>query len=193
MYLLIFFKDFSKIKNQKKFQINNKMSHCLLLNADASPVSLLPLSLISWEEAIKYMVLNKAVVLEWYHDWEVRSANWSTKVPAVLMLKQFMRRKTTARFSKQNIFLRDRYQCQYCEILLDKNTATIDHVLPVSQGGENSWENCVTACWPCNAIKGNRYMMPNRIPYKPSYFELINNRKKMLFHFRHPAWKEYLI
>lgn len=169
------------------------MSHCLLLNSDATPVSMIPLSVIPWEEAIKYMVLEKAMVLEWYHNWEVKSPSWSTKVPAVLMLKEFMKKKNIARFSKQNVFLRDNYECQYCEASLDRGTATLDHVTPVSLGGKSSWENCVTACWPCNAIKGNRYMRPNRTPYKPSYFELINNRKKMPFSFRHPSWKEYLL
>ena len=88
----------------------------LLLNADAQPVSYLPLSVISWQDAIKYMVLDKAAVLEWHDTWTVRSSNWETLVPSVLMLKEFMKCKTTVRFSKQNIFLRDERSCQYCGI-----------------------------------------------------------------------------
>lgn len=58
----------------------------LLLNADMQPISLLPLSIVDWQEAIRYMVLEKADVLEWYDDWVVRSARWETRVPAVLLL-----------------------------------------------------------------------------------------------------------
>ena len=79
----------------------------LILNADASPISLLPLSIISWEESIRYLVSEKATVLEWYDDWIVRSERWQTKVPAVMMLTEFQKKKTTIRFTKQNVFLRD--------------------------------------------------------------------------------------
>jgi hypothetical protein len=48
----------------------------LLLNADAQPVSYLPLSAIEWKEAITYLWLNKVTVLEWYDDWMVRSESW---------------------------------------------------------------------------------------------------------------------
>ena len=65
------------------------MSATLILNADASPVSLLPLSIISWEESIRYLVTDKATVIEWYDDWVVRSEKWSTQVPAVMILKEY--------------------------------------------------------------------------------------------------------
>ena len=48
----------------------------LLLNADMQPVSLLPLSIVDWQESIRYLVLNKVEVLEWHDDWVVHSANW---------------------------------------------------------------------------------------------------------------------
>ena len=127
----------------------------LLLNADASPVSMLPLSTLSWEDAIKYIVTDKAVVLDWHEDWIVRSARWETRVPAVMILKEFQKKKTSVRFSKQNVFLRDNYTCQYCEVEVSRKTATLDHVLPVSHGGKTTWENCTTACADCNARKGN--------------------------------------
>ena len=90
------------------------MADVLLLNADAQPVSYLPLSVIEWKEAIMYMYHDKCSVLEWYDDWMVHSPTWETKVPAVIMLKDFVRQKTHVRFSKSNVFLRDQYQCLYC-------------------------------------------------------------------------------
>ena len=82
------------------------MSSTLLLNADMQPVSLLPLSVVEWQEAIRYMVLDKVKVLEWHEDWIVHSARWQTRVPAVIMLNQYQKPKHTMRLSKRNIFLR---------------------------------------------------------------------------------------
>ncbi len=74
----------------------------LLLNTDCQPVSFLPLSTLTWEDAIKYMVLDKAYVLSYYDTWIVRSARWETAVPAVMMLHDRQKPKSTVRFSKGN-------------------------------------------------------------------------------------------
>lgn len=169
------------------------MKTSLVLNSDGAPVSMLPLSVIPWQESVKYMVLDKAHVLEWYDNWIVHSVNWSTPVPAVIMLKEFMKKKTTVRFSKQNVFLRDNYQCAYCSITVTKKTATLDHVLPTSMGGKTTFENTVTACMDCNSKKGNDHRIkPKRMPIKPNYFHLVEQRKKHPFELSHPSWAEYL-
>jgi 5-methylcytosine-specific restriction endonuclease McrA len=169
------------------------MNGVLVLNSDANPVSLLPLSVISWEDAIRYMVLEKAYVLEWYEDWKVRSEKWETKVPAVIMLTEYMKPKTTIRYSKQNIFLRDGYTCVYCESKVDRKTATLDHVLPVSHGGTSTWENTATSCSPCNSKKGNnKKIVPKMKPYKPTYYQLVQKRRKQPFDLQHPSWALYL-
>ena len=165
----------------------------LVLNSDGNPVSMLPLSVVSWEESIKYMVLDKALVLEWHDDWIVHSASWETRVPAVIILREYMKPKTSIRYSKQNVFLRDGYHCAYCEASVTKRTATLDHVLPVSHGGKTTFENTVTACGPCNARKGNnKKIVPKFKPYKPNYFQLIEKRRRMEFDLAHPSWAAYL-
>jgi 5-methylcytosine-specific restriction endonuclease McrA len=165
----------------------------LMLNADGAPVSWLPLSIISWEEAIKYMVLEKATVLDWYDDWIVHSANWETAVPAVMILKDYEKRKTGVRYSKHNVFLRDGYVCQYCGDGVTRSSATLDHVLPVSHGGKTTFENTVTACGPCNANKGNdKKIVPKNKPFKPTYFQLVEKRKKQKWDLPHPGWANYL-
>jgi 5-methylcytosine-specific restriction endonuclease McrA len=164
-----------------------------MLNADGAPVSYLPLSIISWEDAIKYMVLDKAVPLEYYDDWIVHSANWETKVPSVMILRDYEKRKTSVRYSKHNVFLRDGYVCQYCETPVTRSTATLDHVLPVSHGGKSTFENATTACADCNANKGNnKKIVPKTKPYKPNYFQLVEKRKKLKWDLQHPAWANYL-
>lgn len=170
------------------------MAHTLLLNSDAAPVSTLPLSTLNWQDSIKYMVLEKATVLEWYDDWIVRSQNWETRIPAVMILSEYQKKKTTIRFSKSNVFLRDDYTCQYCGISVNRKTATLDHILPISHGGLTSWENSTTACGPCNAKKGNnKKIVPLSKPYRPNYFQLVEKRKRMGWeHLPHPSWKNYL-
>jgi 5-methylcytosine-specific restriction endonuclease McrA len=148
------------------------VSHTLLLNADAQPVSYLPLSAIKWKEAITYLWLDKVTVLEWYDDWMVHSATWETKVPAVMMLKDMQRRRQKPRFSKANLYVRDVYTCQYCNTPYTKQNLTLDHVVPLSLGGKTSWANIVAACGPCNNRKGNKTQLEMQIA--------------------HPSWNAYL-
>jgi len=169
------------------------MADTLVLNADAQPLSLLPLSTIQWQEAVKYLWLDKVTVLDWYDDWVVRSASWETKVPAVVMLKEYMRVKTSVRFSKSNVFLRDEFICQYCRKPLAKKFATLDHILPISKGGKTNWTNVVCACGPCNQEKSDKIgRKPIRPPYRPDYWELVSKRRHLPYHVKHKGWLDYL-
>src|SRR5207249_2343894 len=66
------------------------------------------------------------------------------------------KKKNIVRFSRANIFLRDKNVCQYCGDKFAKMHLTLDHVVPIVQGGRKGWENIVTACKPCNQRKGGR-------------------------------------
>lgn len=169
------------------------MADVLLLNADARPVSYLPISTISWKEAIMYMWQDKCTVLEWYDDWMVHSPSWETKVPAVIILKDYIKQRSNVRFSKFNLFLRDEFLCLYCDKQLTQSTATMDHVLPLSRGGKTNWENIVTACSKCNGTKANHtHMKPKYTPYRPTYWELVEKRKNLPFEVKHPSWKKWV-
>ena len=154
---------------------------------------MLPLSTVNWQEAIRYLVLDKVTVLDWHNDWVVRSANWETRVPSVIMLKEYQKKKGYVRYSKMNVFLRDGFVCQYCGTTVNRKTATLDHVLPVSHGGKSTWENSTTACAPCNAGKGNnKHHVPKQKPHKPSYWELVEKRKALAWDLHHPSWVQFL-
>jgi 5-methylcytosine-specific restriction endonuclease McrA len=169
------------------------LSDVLILNANAQPVNYLPLSVINWKEAIRYMYHNKCDVLEWYDDWLVRSPSWETKVPAVIMMKQYIKSKTEVRFSKSNLYLRDQYKCQYCGNDFGRTHLTMDHVIPISRGGKTEWTNIVAACNPCNSTKGNRMdWKPKYKPYRPGYWELVRKRKQMEFTIKHPSWELFI-
>jgi len=170
------------------------MSDTLVLNADGQPYSVLPLSTISWQESIKYLILEKVHVLEWYDEWMVSSPNWETKVPAVVMIKRYIKKNADVRFSKYNVMLRDNFRCQYCGIDVTRSTATMDHVLPVSRGGPTTFENVVTSCGPCNTSKGNNLLpVPKRIPTKPNYYELVKNKENLDMKLKHPSWSKFLV
>ena len=109
------------------------------------------------------------------------------------MLKDYLKRRTTPRFSKQSMYLRDMYTCQYCNEAFTKPNLTVDHVIPVSKGGKLRWDNCVASCGPCNTAKGNKtHMKPKIAPYTPTYFELAKKRMQMPVQMKHPSWEPWL-
>lgn len=61
--------------------------------------------------------------------------------------------------NRHKVFERDGYKCHYCEKQLTRFSATLDHIQPVSKGGDNSFENLITACLHCNAERGNKPVM----------------------------------
>ena len=169
------------------------MADTLVLNADGQPISLLPPSTINWKEAVTYIWLDKVTVLDWYDDWIVSSANWETRVPAVIMLKEMYRRRRNPCLSIYNLHIRDMFHCQYCLSTFSKQQLTLDHVHPISLGGKTSWENIVSACGPCNTRKSNKTIMkPKSVPYRPDYYELANKRKQLDFEIKHPSWSSFL-
>jgi 5-methylcytosine-specific restriction endonuclease McrA len=169
------------------------MADTLLLNSDGAPVGFMPLSTLTWQDAIRYMVLDKADVLYFHENWTVRSAHWETQVPSVMMLRQYMKPKTTVRFSRTNIHLRDNGLCSYCNRRVERSDATIDHVLPFSKGGKTTWENCVLSCAPCNSQKSDHtHVKPKFKPYKPDYYELISKRKQQDLNIRYEEWNQFL-
>lgn len=169
------------------------MSDVLVLNADGQPINFLPLSTIKWKEAITYMYMDKVHVLDWYDDWMVRSPSWETRVPAVIMMKQMLRKKSRPRFSKTNLYIRDMYTCQYCSNQFERRHLTLDHVIPLSKGGKTIWTNIVAACGPCNSRKSDKIIQPKNKPFAPGYYELVRKKKQLdNFEMKHPSWEKFL-
>lgn len=170
------------------------MSDCLVLNGDYQPLSVLPLSVIGWQQAVKLYFLNRVRIIESYDEWKVHSPSMDLKVPALVALKEFHSIKKYVRFSRHNMLLRDMYTCQYCSDTIEPSELTIDHVIPTSKGGRTNWENCVSACKKCNTAKGDSVgkMKPIREPYRPDYYNLASLRKLRPFTIRHPSWLQYI-
>jgi len=127
------------------------MEHVLLLN-----ITYEPLRVINWQKALTLLLLGKVEVLEEYGR-EIHAISFSIKLPSVVrLLKLIKKPKSAVRFSRQNIYARDKYRCQYCGKKFPSEDLTYDHVLPKSRGGKTEWNNIVTCCMPCNRQKGGR-------------------------------------
>lgn len=134
-----------------------------------------PIKAISWRRALTLLTLGKVEVLEEY-DGFVRSATIVVKVPAVVRLLRYFRpAKRRVKFSRVNIYARDRWTCQYCGTKKKKiSELTFDHVVPRKDGGKTTWDNIVTCCSDCNLRKGGRtpqaaHMKLKNVPTQPSW------------------------
>ncbi|KAI3706524.1 hypothetical protein L6452_24326 [Arctium lappa] len=141
-------------------------------------ISYRPINVVCWKRAICLEFMEKADVLE-YYDQTVNSPNGSFFIPAVLrvphLLQVVKRRKIMSTLSRKNILARDDFSCQYCSSTVN---LTIDHVIPISRGGEWKWENLVTACLSCNSKKGHKTpeeanMKLHKTPKAPKDYDVI--------------------
>jgi 5-methylcytosine-specific restriction endonuclease McrA len=166
------------------------MEQVLLLN-----ITYEPLKIIGWKKAITLLTLGKVEVIEEYGR-EVHSVTFTIKLPAVVRLLQMVRRpKNPVRFSRQNIYARDRYHCQYCGDKFASEELTYDHVTPKSRGGRTQWENIVTCCVNCNRQKGGRTpseaaMRLVKNPMRPTWVPSI--RITIEVHKIPDSWRDYL-
>lgn len=171
-------------------------SPALVLNADFRPLSYFPLSVWSWQDAVKAVFLDRVNIVSEYDD-EVHSPTFSMRLPSVIALKQYVPLSRKPAFTRFNVFLRDRFACQYCGDTPGTSELTFDHVIPRSRGGHTSWDNVVAACSDCNLIKGNRLpdvcgMIPASQPVEPTNHRLQSNGRAFPPNFLHESWRDFL-
>ena len=146
----------------------------ILLNQDYSYINS-----ISVRRALKLIAKGK-VTVEKYSERILRTVSRDIVVPLILRLVYLVRQiyRKAVNWSRKNVMVRDSFQCVYCGT---KSNLNIDHVLPRSKGGKNTFENTVTACMNCNIRKGDRtlreakmfYKKRNYTPYQPTVMEFI--------------------
>ena len=168
----------------------------LVLNADFRPLSYYPLSLWSWQDTIKAVFLDRVNIVSEY-DKVVRSPSFEFRLPSVVSLKTYVKPSRTPAFTRFNVFLRDRFHCQYCGGDFATNVLTFDHVVPKSRGGRTSWTNVVTACSPCNLLKGNRLLQESAMrlqcaPIEPTTQLLQENGRAFPPGYLHESWRDFL-
>ena len=165
----------------------------LVLNADFRPLSYYPLSLWSWQDAIKAVFMDRVNIVSEY-DTVVRSPSFDMRLPSVVSLKSYIKPSRTPAFTRFNVFLRDRFACQYCNT---RDELTFDHVIPRSKGGQTTWENVVAACSPCNLRKGSMTLKESgmqlaKFPFAPSVQDLHANGRLFPPNYLHQSWMDYL-
>ena len=177
------------------------MSDVLFLNANGQPLSYVPLSVVSWQVAIRLLVTDKVTVLKTYDDWVVRSQYLEMPVPSIIICTEQVKWVKQLKYSRSNIFARDNFTCQLqitskCRERGGKvklTEFTLDHVIPRSHGGKTNWLNCCTSCKDCNSEKGNdKTIKPKRMPYKPTYYEVLSKRKQFPLYIKDEEWAHYI-
>ena len=164
----------------------------LVLNADFRPLNYFPLSTMVWQTAVKNVYEGNLSVVAEYDD-VVRSPSVTMRIPSVVAMRDYVPIPKRVAFTRFNVFLRDRFRCQYCGGKFPAEALTFDHVRPRSLGGVTEWRNVVSACDPCNLKKANRLdMRPLKMPIEPTSHELNAAKRKFPPNYLHESWLDYL-
>jgi len=158
-----------------------------------------PVAAVDWQRAISLFVAGRVEVIEEYDDRFIQTVSVVFNTPLVIRYLTGMAhpQRRGLRFSRQNVYARDRGRCQYCHAHVPRHAATYDHVTPRSRGGQTNWANIVIACLPCNQRKGARTpdeagMILRGVPMKPRNlprdFRLTMSRDKGV----PKAWHRYV-
>lgn len=169
----------------------------LVLNSDFRPLDYFPLSVWDWKDAVTAALTDRVSVLI-EHDAAVHSESFEMKIPSVVALRDYVKRKHRPSFTRTNlIVLRDKCCCAYCGQVFDPKLLTYDHVIPRSQGGRHCWTNVVAACLACNQRKADRTPDQAKMPllwrpHEPTTEEL--GRADFFIHQRkiYAGWHDFI-
>jgi hypothetical protein len=165
-------------------------AHVLFLDADFQPLRVATL-----RKAMTKIAIGKVEVVRFSADGTIRLVDEERPAPSVVrVLRRFRRDKIRLRFSRINIYTRDRFTCQYCGERFPPAGLTFDHVVPRSRGGITSWENIVSACTACNGRKADRTpaeasMRLRHLPRRPFALPALAPRFDPTQ--RPPQWDDY--
>lgn len=158
----------------------------LVLNAGFEP-----LAVVSFRRALMLVLNNKATVIKADADNPVVAAAGAFERPSVILLQRYVKVSHSRRVpvTRRGVLRRDAHKCAYCSAPAN----TIDHVLPRSRGGADTWENLVACCFKCNNIKsdrtahemGWRLRVTPKMPAGASWFALGAER-------RQAEWEDFL-
>ena len=150
---------------------------------DSTPVLFLssgyePMYRTHWKRAISAVFCGRAEIIEEHDSFKISTSSGPIPFPTIvrytsgILIGKIRKIPTSPKLTKKNVWLRDAGTCQYCQKPIILSEATVDHVLPKSRGGKNTWENVTLACAKCNQKKGSRLLENTslriaRKPFKP--------------------------
>jgi len=129
------------------------------------------------------------------HPESIQTVSFKIRIPQVILLLLFDRLpKKEVKFTRHNIFERDKNTCQYCGEQFDRRDLNLDHVIPRDRGGPTSWENVVCSCVECNTRKANRSPQEAglrliRKPKRPRWRPFVQINLELPCH---DSWKHFL-
>jgi 5-methylcytosine-specific restriction endonuclease McrA len=157
-----------------------------------------PVDMISWEDAIVQAVVKRTVeVIDQYPDRFINTVNWTVNMPSVVRLLTPIKKNKAVKFSRYNVYARDKCRCQYCGTFIGRREFTLDHVRPRAQGGTTTWENVVTCCVPCNQQKGQKSLAQSgmklrSMPVKPKKLPDVTSFTMQYKKGMPESWRDYL-
>ncbi|CAB4899122.1 MAG: HNH endonuclease [Actinobacteria bacterium] len=159
----------------------------LVLNAGYEP-----LAVVSFRRALMLVMNNKATIVKADLENPIEAVTGVYERPSVIILTRYVRVPYVRRvpLTRRGVLRRDSNHCAYC----GRSANTIDHVVPKSRGGQDSWENLVACCFRCNNVKGDRTLAQlgwklrsiPRMPSGPAWIALGLDRHQ-------PAWEDFLV
>lgn len=132
------------------------------------------ISFIGFRKLAMFLIKDKVEVISEWEDSPIFYNGF--KYPSIVRLHTYIRRRPVVpRWSRNGMFKRDGFRCQYSGVVFPVSQLTVDHVIPESRGGKTSWENCVTSHLNINMAKGSRTpeeagLKLLSVPKPPAYF-----------------------
>jgi len=189
--------------------MHKRIPDCLVLNK-----GWIPIHIVSWQKAISLIYQEKCKALDKdylsyaYDDWKafsianaknyhiLHNINYPLALPEIIVSISFDRLPDRqVKYSRQNIFARDKFRCMYCGKQFQRKELTLDHVYPKSKGGRTTWSNTVSSCYSCNQKKANltleeAHMRLKFKPKKPKWFSPLDGVNVKT----HPckSWKHFM-
>ncbi|MHC4982588.1 MAG: HNH endonuclease [Planctomycetota bacterium] len=175
--------------------VSARRAFCMLFRSVAEIVSIEDRSwqsydFESWREVSEY----RAKYEREHHEW-IRCVKFELAVPRIVRLLVYDRLpRREVKFTRRNIYARDRNRCQYCGKKYSTSELSLDHVIPRSRGGRSDWANVVCCCLKCNVRKGGRAPRQAGLklvarPVKPKRSPVITLR---LTSEKYASWKQFL-
>ena len=156
-----------------------------------------PIDRVPWQDAVTNWAVGKCEIIASYAD-RIIHQGLELYMPAVVrFVRSTGKRKRVIRFSRDNVLLRDRFRCQYCNTRVTRKSAQYEHVIPRAQGGKTVWTNIVIACHRCNQRKAGRTpeqagMRLRRDPVKPRSLPPRLNLKLIWQEGLPESWRQWL-
>ena len=133
----------------------------------------------SWEQWVDTFSIDFDDEEDYDYKW-INGVSTKIRLPEIIVLNKYNKvYRNSVRLSRKNLYIRDKFICQYCGNYLKLSEATIDHVIPKRAGGKKIWTNVALACQRCNLKKADRTpeqagMKLKREPRPPSWHPLYN-------------------